>query len=246
MITINITYYNEPHLLKPWYEFMLRLRNEGADVVCNICDDGSQLRPAEDFFDENVPPPNIRLFRVKEDLGFNSHGCRNLLMQQSFTDWNLLTDIDRSYPMKTILSIIALDQMREGEYYTFTSANGKGSHNDFVVHANDFWKTYGYDEEFTNVHWGDRPFLDVLQTEAKLVQRKDWTIVYTRHARDVQFVDTVEFTEYPDDNTLIHPTSKWGKESYRKSMKDYIARRNANVATRRKKKIINFEWEQVF
>jgi hypothetical protein len=244
MITFNITYYNEPEHLQKWYETAERTLDRGLPILYSICDDGSKIAPATDFFEKRPPLPGMRLYRVKEDLGFNSHGCRNLLMKQTTTDWNLLSDIDRLYKMDTIEGMVETQGQDPGEYYVFSTKYGP-SVNDIFVHRVDFWKTYGYDEEFTNIHWGDRMMLDVLKREAQRVVRDDWIMVHTRWAREVSWTD-VERTEYPDDKTLIHPVGFWGDEEKRLALKRHVRERNANVETRKLKSIINFEWEQVF
>ena len=37
---------------------------------------------------------NLRAYEATEDVGFNNHGCRNLMMMESETHWNMLMDID--------------------------------------------------------------------------------------------------------------------------------------------------------
>ena len=51
------------------------------------------IHPAHEFLDKEKLP-DVSLYRVTEDLGFNSHGCRNLAMTVSDSYWNLLLDSD--------------------------------------------------------------------------------------------------------------------------------------------------------
>ena len=37
---------------------------------------------------------NIKGYMATVDVGFNNHGCRNLMMMESETHWNMLMDID--------------------------------------------------------------------------------------------------------------------------------------------------------
>ena len=54
-----------------------------------IVDDGSMIYPAVDFLVKD-DIPDCSLYRVPVDLGFNSHGCRNLAMTVSDKHLNLL------------------------------------------------------------------------------------------------------------------------------------------------------------
>jgi hypothetical protein len=251
MISINITYYNEPHFLKWWYLCNQRLLDQGCNIMLNIGDDGSMVTPASDFFEKNQPQDNIRLFRVKEDIGFNSHGTRNLLMQHTTTKWNLMSDIDRRYTDQTLFSIYENEEgLKQGFYYSFwetiQSSPDRFSVNDYLVHRDDFWKTGGYDEEFVNIHYGDRYFLDTLRLFAKRKKVKQWEVKYIRGARDVTWSEDVETTIYPDDKTLIHPSKIWGNQEKRFALKDFVKQRNKTEEGRKSKKVVNFKWERVF
>lgn len=250
MITINITYYNEPHWLKWWYETTKRLYDDGYDFKFAICDDGSMREPASKFFEANPPLPFMSLFRVTKDIGFNSHGARNLLVKQTTTDWNMMSDIDRQYPIGTLMRLFdSEDTLQKGVYYSFREikkASPDGySLNEYVVHREDFWKTGGYDEEFVNIHFGDRMFLDTLQLVAKRSCAAQWEVNYVRGARNVSWTDTPT-TIYPDDNTLIHPNHSWPNEEFRFKLKEFVRQRNKTHEGRMSKKVINFEWERVF
>lgn len=251
MITCNITYYNEPVWLHWWYKTFKRLHEEGVPLILAVGDDGSQKSPAEEFFNSHQPTPNMKLFRVKEDIGFNSHGTRNLLMKQTTTQWNMLSDIDRHYSDETLKYLVDnIDTFKPQRYYSFKEmivASPDGySVNEFFVRKNDFWKTGGYDEEFVNIHWGDRLFLNSLRRVCKRVLLPEHCMVkYMRRSRDVIW-DNVEKTIYPDDFTLIHPNNRWPNEEFRFGLKERIAERNKTHEGRMSKKVINFEWEQVF
>ena len=250
MISCNITYYNDPKWLLWWHTTFTRLYLEGIDIQLNIADDGSQVYPAEDFFDQFMPSPNMHLFRVTEDIGFNSHGARNLLMKQTQTEWNMLSDIDREYPTQTLKSIIQAereDKLKKGEYYCYShETNGEASCNEYLVSKTDFWRSGGYDEEFVNIHWGDRIFFDEsLSRVAKRVHKTEWKLRYTRGAREWLWTDNPT-TIYPDDKTILHPYNDWSTTERREALIQKIKTRNRTHEGRMSKKVINFEWEQVF
>lgn len=251
MISINITYYNEPHFIKWWYQFHNKLLDNGCEFMLNIGDDGSQRSPATAFFEKNPPNKFMRLFRVKEDIGFNSHGVRNLLMKETTTDWNIMTDIDRHYPLDTMTSIHDKEYtLQRRKYYSFweiiKSSPDRFSVNEYIVHRKDFWKTGGYDEEFVNIHFGDRFFLDTLRRVAKRQKMKEWQVKYVRGARQVIWSDEATKTDYPDDKTLIHPLHTWGDQEKRFALKEFVQQRNKTPEGRAAKKVINFDWERVF
>ncbi len=255
MISCNITYYNEPTWLKWWYKKIIDLNEEGFDVRLNVGDDGSMDRPAEEFFNKYPPTDSMRLFRVKEDLGFNSHGTRNLLMKQTETEWNLLSDIDRHYPDDTLRTLARGSlEFQKGTYYSLKeiirSSDDGYSVNDYVVHKDDFWYAGGYDEELVNVHWGDRLFLRCLTSVRRRAKRDDIHVKYVRFSREVTFAD-VPKTVYSEENgigSLIHPViaNRWGDPKYRADMRTMITERNKTPAGRASKPTINFEWEQIF
>lgn len=251
MLTLNITYYNEPHFLSWWYNIAKVLHEEGLSITLQICDDGSLRSPATAFFEKNEPLKNIKLYRVLKDIGFNSHGARNLLMNQTENNWNILSDIDRQYSLETLKRVYfraGRNALKKGYYYSFTyKKNNKqeSSLNDYIISKNDFWLSGGYDEEFVNIHWGDRIFFESLKLFLKHAILPDCYIKYVRHARNVSF-DDVETTQYPDDNTLIHPKSDWYDKRKRDALKKFILKRNSTHEGRMSKKILNFEWERVF
>lgn len=252
MISLNITYYNEPSFLKYWYNTVKTLAEDGVIMHLNIVDDGSMVTSAESFFDKNPQTPHMHLYRVTDDIGFNSHGARNLLMKQTTTDWNLMSDIDRRYPLDTLKGISKAVEERlvqRGQYYSLYEmiqcSPDRFSVNDYLVHRKDFWKTGGYDEEFVNIHWGDRYFLDALRLTTRRVCKEEWGVKYVRNAREVTWAD-VPTTVYPDDKTLIHPNDRWPDQEFRFGLKDFVKARNTTHEGRMSKKVINFEWKQVF
>ncbi len=125
-----------------------------------VVDDGSE-NPAEKYI---VRTEKIRLYRVKKDYGFNSHGCRNLIMKETPSKWNVLMDVDRVFldpefafqtMRKKILNpkTLYLFEMNAVQKNTLHP-----SVNDFLVHKDHFWSVGGYDEENVGMRFGDREF----------------------------------------------------------------------------------------
>jgi hypothetical protein len=246
ILTISVTYYNEPKYLKEWVDQQSIWKQLGMPIHLQIIDDGSQVTPASEIIKDGVT--NTSLYRVTEDLGFNSHGCRNLAMKVAPTSWVLLSDIDMIYHLSTldnILSDIEDCRISRDCYYKFKFTNLKlSSINDFLVYKDTFWKTGGYDEEFVGVHYGDRIFLSNLDQFA-VESNNSYFARSMRVGRRWTTVPGLLKTEYPNDHLLLHPESFLGDASLNKSVIDTISSRNKSAEGRSNKKVIQFEWERL-
>jgi glycosyltransferase involved in cell wall biosynthesis len=156
-LTLGTTYYNCPKLLTKFIDHHI----EHFDEII-VVDDGSS-DPAENYINNRN---KIRLYRVPIDYGFNSHGCRNLIMSEVSTDWTVLMDTDRLFidPVFAV-DTIKTKKLNDNTLYLFEMfSNHKDltslhpSVNDFLVNKNHFWKAGGYDEELVGVRTGDREY----------------------------------------------------------------------------------------
>ena len=119
---------------------------------------------------------NIKAYEATLDVGFNNHGCRNLLMLESTTHWNMLMDID-VYMEPTMVTAMVRNPLKEENIYVFKVAfDHPDDPNDydhvdpkkilkFISHPNTwlitkpaFWSGGGYDIEFTGMRHGDAEF----------------------------------------------------------------------------------------
>lgn len=155
-ITLGTTYYNCPGLLTRF----VRKNIDHVDELI-IVDDGSSI-PAQELI---KPSPKLKLYRVKEDIGFNSHGCRNLIVNQSSNDWMVLIDIDREFRYADYAyTQIKTRNLKSDVRYLFTlhfKKWGERVHsgvNDFLINKQLFNLAGGYDEEAVGVRTGDRQF----------------------------------------------------------------------------------------
>lgn len=170
-ITLGTTFYNNPEYLDQYIKINLPLVDELI-----IVDDGSN--PPIDHYVS--PGGKLRLFRVPVDYGFNSHGCRNLIMKMSTSDWVILTDIDRSFVWpEHVYNSIREKKLDPAAFYKFyysnklnrvmqlptkTTAKDVGfSLNDFLIHKSLFFAVGGYDEELIGYKCGDREFRNQLR-----------------------------------------------------------------------------------
>lgn len=236
MLTINLTYYNEPKYLKMWYDFNEELINKGFDVLLTICDDASQIYPARDFFEEYPPNENTSLYTVTKNLGFNSHGCRNLLMRETKTEWNLLIDIDTMIDPSMLLR-----EFEKGHVY-MTSANP----NIFFVHKDDFWESGGYDEILVGVHEGDKPLIKYFERNTH-VHIIDGLKIHRNGRRGTHGHDS-ETIEYCDETMTIKvPRYYWPNDRWMfHNINDFVYRRYKDPVERKKKPVIQFDYIKNF
>jgi glycosyltransferase involved in cell wall biosynthesis len=163
-ISLGTTYYNCPELLSLFVSRNLPFVDELL-----IVDDGSIDRYS---IDKHLKPSGkLKLLRVRDDIGFNSHGCRNLIMQQSSNDWVVLIDIDREFkdPQYTFESLKSQNLYTNIRYLFMVHTGNWGSNvhpavNDYLINKELFFSAGGYDEEIAGQRWGDREFFKQLLT----------------------------------------------------------------------------------
>jgi|TARA_R110000782_G_scaffold120120_1_gene210993 glycosyltransferase involved in cell wall biosynthesis len=162
-ITLGTTYYNNPEAI----QIFIDNHAEHADELI-IVDDGSPDFPLTDTI---TPTEKIKIFRVKKDYGFNSHGCRNLIMTVASNDWVVLMDSDRLfYNPEYSFNFFRKTPLLTHRRYTFVCHAGyvgnqiHESVNDFLICKQHFFSVGGYDEEFMGSRCGDREFFIQLKT----------------------------------------------------------------------------------
>lgn len=159
-LTLGTTYYNNP-------DYLLRFIDRNIHYVDEliIVDDGSD-KPIEEHV---IPTKKIRLFRVLKDYGFNSHGCRNLIMSVTSNPWNVLIDIDRHFTEPDVAYLIMKRYPLDTNCLYRFNAHGKNfsnlhnSVNDYLIHRDYFFSAGGYDEEMIGQRWGDREYFKQLE-----------------------------------------------------------------------------------
>ena len=159
-ITLGTTYYNNPEYLSKFVKRNLEFCDELI-----IVDDGSPIG-ARPYINRHR---KIKLYKCIKDYGFNSHGCRNLIMKKASNDWCILIDVDREF----VDPKYAFDQFKDRrlidnclyKFAAFTRPDQSDVHvsvNDFLINKNHFWAAGGYDEEIIGVRMGDREYFDQL------------------------------------------------------------------------------------
>jgi len=176
-ITIIQTYYNERFYLETQIE---RWNNFTTPVNIILIDDGSQIEPALNVLREHKLNDNINfsLYRVTEDIGFNSHGCRNLGARLAQSNWLLFLDIDYTL-QPSDLNRLQEESLDLNSWYELNAKfQGRGDTymalNQFLIPRKIFLDSGGYDESFVPFHHGDRELLSHLE---KRVSKKQFRLV---------------------------------------------------------------------
>ena len=250
MITLVTTYYNEPEHLKKYIETSRYFIQNSLIKRLIVVDDGSQKIPAKDVI---IKQDNISLFVVDEDLGFNSHGARNLAAKHVKTDWIFFADIDVDIPKNTLDNLIEnISNKSENIYYSFISGKRKKqSVNVFCIKQKDFWKSGGYDEEYVGMHHGDTRLFEKINSYMNM-KILDSFVHYRRRGRKFVY-KRGGITEYDDEKMIIlHPENRPEEKLYTISTPN-IREINALVEDRIKHpetwkdmKVCNFKWHQEF
>lgn len=204
MLTYITTVYNDEECLSHVQEMLAECKDERLNVI--IVDDYSDqpIRPIVESWND----PRVRLFRVTEDKGFNSHGARNLAMQQTTTEWNLLVDVD--YKVVGIQSLI--DQIANNELesnvvhflgvahvyqdkppYVPDTSPSRASINDFLVSKTLYWKAKGYDAEYIGFHHGDREFIQRLIERGARPSESYMSILFDIHLEALRSPFTITY-----------------------------------------------------
>jgi len=232
-LTLGTTYYNSPDELK----LFIFNHIEHVDELI-IVDDGSQIYPAIEFIESN---PKLKLYVVEKDYGFNSHGCRNLIMKESSNDWVILLDIDRKFIDPELnINAIRCTKLKSDVLYRFVAMGYKHnviqidtiheSVNDYLVNKNHFFKAGGYDEELIGYRTGDREYFEQLKHFGKEHTMHDVEILLLRPPTQM-----LKNNFYKSNNDKINVPKNIQKTIYKR-----ISSPEPN------KPILTFEWKKIF
>ena len=231
-ITLGTTYYNNPEAI----ELFIAKHLPYVDELI-IVDDGSQLYPITDVI---LPTSKIKIFRVNKDYGFNSHGCRNLIMSRSTNDWVVLVDSDREFiDPEFSFNFFRKTRLKYDHRYTFAMHSVKlgvevhESINDYLISKQHFFSVGGYDEEYIGVRYGDREFFGQLLLTGKETCIPSIDLLMKRYSTcdTMRINNTTDITVSPNDTTRS------------RSIGDKVRKRL--MYKEPNKKILTFEWEEI-
>lgn len=223
-LTLGTTYYNNP-------DYLLRFVKRNIDYVDEliVVDDGSEL-PITNYLS---PSKTLRIFMVTKDYGFNSHGCRNLIMSKTKSKWNILMDVDREFVFVDTAYSEIRRKLKENNIYHFMAHSGmKDSHisvNDYLIDKDLFFKAGGYDEELIGHRDGDRQF------QAQLSHFGGKKILY-----GVDMLLTRASSINLKNSKAFSPLDKGGTT---KELKNLLDKRISNPEPN--KKILTFDWKEI-
>lgn len=229
-LTIIHTYYNEQKLLETQLERWNQY-NQPTNII--LIDDASQKIPAIDVIKHHKLKDNINfsLYRVTEDIGFNSHGCRNLAARLANTEWLLFLDIDYTI-QPSHLKRLNTDPLDSLSWYELNAKfMGRGDTymalNQILIPRKIYLESGGYDESFVPFHHGDREFLHRLTKNYKK-DNLDWLILTCRRGgRKPIYVENIKIPVYDDENMVFYTPELDESKIQRISSK------------------INFDWERI-
>lgn len=231
-ISLGTTYYNNPENIK---EFVDRHLPHVDELI--IVDDHS-----DDIYNISryvTPSDKIKLYRVCNDYGFNSHGARNLIMKQAENEFVILLDSDRvmedpAYAIQSIKN----RKLSLNTLYRFIAHKprlGRNLHhsvNDFLVSKTHFFSAGGYDEELIGIRDGDRQYFEQLLFYGNEKILYDIHIVLTREATLLMTGEEKKRLRSSND------------KRFTKTILDLLDQRTKKPEPN--KKILTFEWERLF
>lgn len=167
-----------------------------ASVSCSLIlvDDGSPYDRLEDVLD-GLNTEGVSAYRITEDLGFNSHGARNLGVKLSKTNWCLLIDVDVDLNSLNLEKLSLEDD--PDRVYEFAL-------NTMMINKKVFDECGGYDEDFVNLHFGDREFISYLMKTYKF-EKLNAKLNFMRKGRKVTSCDKIEKTTYVSLDKILQP-----------------------------------------
>jgi len=196
MNTLITTYYDNPGYLQIFIE-----NNFNRDYFSNliVVDDASQKYPAKDVLQE-FDTENITLYRLKEDVGFNSHAARNLAAVMCKTEWATFLDLDHVFLPFALERIQETIDYEENEYV-------KIAENQYTIPVKYFLMVGGYDERFNGMRWGDfhlenklmKVFSGMELRAGKAVVQKNYTHIPDQIIEYKQFEKSLTISDNPLD-----------------------------------------------
>ena len=210
-ITIIQTYYDDPKYLQQAIETW---NSYEVPISVVLIDDGSPQYPASRVLSQFAISNNVdvSLYEVTEDIGFNSHGCRNLAAAVSKTEWLIFLDIDHFLDSSEIEKLYRM-HLSDDSWYGFTTIYkeqnllmGGGPSNTFMCTKKMYEQGGGYDESYTPYHYGDREFLSMMKSKFNWIKLENIKIDCRRAGRKMTIDSNITKPIYDNATcSITHP-----------------------------------------
>lgn len=207
--TLITTYYDNPDELEVFLS-----ENYNPDYFSNliVVDDASPKYPARDIL-KDYGLENVKLYRILEDYGFNSHGARNLAMLLCETEWATLVDLDHILLPKLYPVMEEFIELECGDVLSF-------AWNQFTILKTAFWLVGGYEEDLRGYKWGDIRLLNKFKSTFEGTELDPFCYAY--HKKPF----------------MVSEKTRNYLENYHRSLPEY----NDNKLDSFKHKKIKFDW----
>tara|TARA_R110000744_G_scaffold364240_2_gene472726 strand:- start:904 stop:1677 length:774 start_codon:yes stop_codon:yes gene_type:complete len=251
-ITFSITYYGQIDRLQYQLDFFVDVDSKYRDhITIQLINDGYNDSELFDSIVEQYKDElNLKAYEATLDVGFNNHGCRNLLMLESNTHWNMLMDID-VYLNHPLIESMMTKELSEDNMYVFAVKfdhpdnpadydhvdpkkilKWKAHPNTWLITKPCFWSGGGYDEEFTGMRHGDAEFFLSLDRE-----KYDHVIYHPDEEFDVHVRKPNRNRSYLNQATEHVKTLNLTV--------DFVEKRNDDNKRKHKKRLVCFPWRRV-
>lgn len=158
MLTVLYPYYNQPKMyalhVDLWLSYPKELRDQLKFIVI---DDGSD-RPIPDSIRIHATGKglNLRVYRIKDQIPWNTSGARNLGFQSADTSWILSMDMDHDVPADQMAAMLRLNLTDPKWIHRFHRREFDGRDcrevhaNCLLIRRDAYWAAGGHDEAYRN------------------------------------------------------------------------------------------------
>ena len=252
-ITFSMTYYGQVERLQFQLDFFQRVKEEYKQyITLQLINDGYNDGGLFESIVQSCDELNVKAYQATVDVGFNNHGCRNLMMMESEDHWNMLMDID-VYLNQTLLESMITTKLNEDNIYVFAVEfdhpddpkdydhvdpkkilKWKTHPNTWLISKPCFWTGGGYDVEFTGMRHGDAEFFLSLDRE-----KYDHVIWHPELKQEFKMN-----VRKPNRNRSYLNQSTEHVKNLNRTV-DFVAKRNEDNARKHKKRLVTFPWRRI-
>jgi len=241
-LTIVHPFYNEEERLKiqlkTWKSYSAKVKNSLQIILVDDCSK-VPVHAALEYIDFN-----LRVYRIKEDLKWNTPGALNLGIKNSPTNWTLIMDSDCLLKPKDIETLLHLIPNEKFTYWFHRNRisdipvvkdNKRVLPCSILFNKEAYETVGGFDEDFTGERSGGYGFFDN-DFSKRLLEAGYWQ----------GFLTGINVTEYMEDMVGPNIQQKTGvdKQVLRTNKKLLYAKISGDVP--RNTKHLNFEWKKTF